>query len=74
MHNLLKIENMNGLARDVSSHAVISTSKETFQDYRRRKNLAEMQLNESKRQQEEIDSLKQDISEIKSMLQALMKR
>jgi hypothetical protein len=74
MHNLIKIESSNSLARDLSSHAVISTSKETFRDYHRRKTLAEQQMNESKKQQDEIDALKNDISEIKTMLQTLIKR
>lgn len=67
MHNLIKIENMNGLARDPSSHAVISTSDEAFRDYHKRKSLAA-------KQQEEIDAMKQDIGEIKSMLEALLQR
>lgn len=67
MHNLVKIENMKGLARDISSHAVISTSEEVFNDYHKRKSIAT-------KQQEEINAMKQDIGEIKSMLQALIKR
>lgn len=67
MRNLVKIENMNGLARDTSSHAVISTSDEVFNDYHKRKSLAS-------KQQEEINAMKQDIGEIKSMLQALVQR
>jgi hypothetical protein len=67
MRNLVKIENMNGLARDTSSHAVISTSDEVFNDYHKRKSLAS-------KQQEEINAMKQDIGEIKSMLQALIQR
>ena len=67
MRNLVKIENMNGLARDTSSHAVISTSEEVFNDYHKRKSLAA-------KQQEEINAMKQDIGEIKSVLQALMQR
>lgn len=58
---------MKGLARDMSSHAVISTSEEVFADYQKRKSLAA-------KQQEEINTLKKDISEIKSMLQALTQR
>lgn len=74
MHNLVKIDNMNGLARDISSHAVVATSKEAFDDYRKRKALASQRADEMKRQQEEIDKLKQDIGEIKNMLQELIKR
>ena len=74
MHNYVKIENMNGLARDLSSHAVISTSVEAFDEYQRRKALASQKTNELKKQQEEIDMLKRDIGEIKHMLQEILKR
>lgn len=74
MHNLIKIENVNGLARDVSSHAVISTSTEAYESYKIRKSLAANKKSEIEKQQEQIDIMKQDISEIKTMLQALIKR
>lgn len=74
MHDLVKIESMNGMARDISSHAVISTSTEAFEDYQRRKALAIERNSVLQKQQEEINALKDNLEEIKQMLQALIKR
>ena len=74
MHNYVKIESDNSLARDVSSHAVISVSADKVNDYRDRKRIAEQKASLLSRQQEEIDQMKDDIQEIKSMLLALLQR
>lgn len=74
MPDFVKIENMNGMARDISSHAVISTSTEMFQDYQRRKALAMERDAILQQQQEQINALKDSLEEIKQMLQAFIKR
>ena len=74
MHNLVQIESDNSLARDISSHAVIALSSDKANEYYTRKKIAEAKANELARQQQEIDGLKNDIQEIKSMLQALLQR
>ena len=74
MHNLVQIENDNSLARDMSSHAVISMSPEKVDHYKARKKIAEQLALQNIRQQQEIDTLKDDIKEIKSMLHALLQR
>lgn len=74
MHNLVQIEGDSSLARDISSHAVIAVSADKANDYHARKKIAEQKANELARQQQEIDGLKNDIQEIKSMLQALLQR
>lgn len=74
MHNLVQIENDKELARDISSHAVIAISSEKADSYRARRKVAEQQALEAHRQQQEIDNLKDDIKEIKTMLKALLQR
>lgn len=76
MHNqvLVQIENNNSLARDITSHAVIAVSADKANDYHARKKIAEAKASELARQQQEIDGLKNDIHEIKTMLQALLQR
>lgn len=74
MHDFVKIESMNGMARDISSHAVISTSAETFEDYHKRRQIARQKSGIIEKQQAEINELKEDLKEIKQMLQALIKR
>jgi hypothetical protein len=74
MHNIVEIEGDKTLARDISSHAVITVSPDKLNDYKARKRIAEQKSNELARQQEEIEELKDDIKQIKSMLQALLQR
>lgn len=74
MHNIVEIEGDKTLARDISSHAVITVSPDKLNDYQARKRIAEQKSNELARQQEEIEELKDDIKQIKSMLQALLQR
>lgn len=74
MHNLVKIESDSNLARDMSSHAVIVMSDEKLKDYYAKRKIAENRDNLMMSQQKEIDTLKNDISEIKQMLEVLIKR
>lgn len=74
MHNLVKIDSMEGLARDVSSHAVISTSSDKINEYQTRKKLLQDREYTLIQQQKQIDSLNSDIQDIKLMLQALLQR
>jgi hypothetical protein len=74
MHNIVEIEGDKTLARDISSHAVITVSPDKLNDYQSRKRIAEQKASELARQQEEIEELKDDIKQIKSMLQALLQR
>jgi hypothetical protein len=74
MHNLVQIESDNSLARDMSSHAVLTINPDKINDYYARKKIAEEKYNKLSRQQQEIDALKGDIKEIKTMLLALLQR
>jgi glucan phosphorylase len=74
MHNIVEIEGDKTLARDISSHAVITVSPDKLNDYQARKRIAEQKASELALQQEEIEELKDDIKQIKSMLQALLQR
>jgi hypothetical protein len=74
MHNIVEIEGDKTLARDISSHAVITVSPDKLNEYQVRKRIAEQKANELARQQEEIEELRDDIKQIKSMLQALLQR
>lgn len=74
MRNLVQIESDSSLARDISSHAVITMSDEKIKDYQAKRKIAESRESLMMSQQREIDTLKNDISEIKQMLQVLIKR
>jgi phage-related minor tail protein len=74
MHNLVQIEDNNELLRDVSSHAVLASSNKKILDYKAKKMAAEQQSAILRKNQEEIASLKNDMSEIKEMINLLLKR
>ncbi len=74
MHNLIEIENNKELLRDVSSHAIVASSNKKILDYTAKKIAAEQQALILKQNQEEITSLKNDMREIKEMINLLLKR
>lgn len=73
MHDFVKIENNEGLVRDMRTNAIISTSSDKISDYRAKKIAAEQRDSIIKKNQEEINDMKKDISDIKEMLTQLLK-
>ena len=65
MDKYIKVEGKTGLARDPRSGAIINTNKTEIAQSRNRKKLW-------KEQQEEISTLKNDISVMKEMLAKLL--
>jgi len=68
----LKVEGYTGLARDVSSKAIINTSRseyDTYMDSMKQRKKERDQLRDTVR---EINSLKCEMHEIKSLLMQLM--
>lgn len=74
MHNQVAIENEIGMVRDMSSHAVLCNVKHKILDYNAKRQAAEQRDTLIKNHEEQINSLKNDISSIKDMLTALMQR
>ena len=70
----VKIENANGLVRDMSSGAVLNTNQTDYENYLNRKRQSELSKEQTSKQVEEINNLKNEISEIKQMLLALMNK
>jgi hypothetical protein len=70
----VKIENKDGLIRDMSSGAVLNTNRTDYENYLTRKRQAELVKEQASKQVEEINNLKNELSEIKQMLLALMNK
>ena len=70
----VKIENKDGLIRDMSSGAVLNTNRTDYENYLTRKKQAELAKEQTTKQVEEINNLKNELSEIKQMLLALMNK
>jgi len=64
-----KIIDRPDLIRDMDSKAVLATDLDRYQQHKQRKHFLKNVMNQS----EEIESLKQDVSEIKEMLSQLLK-
>lgn len=70
----LKVTGHDKLVRDATSRAIVNTSKEEYNNYiiARQRALQQKELIET--QQKELDSLKSDVSEIKSLLKQLLEK
>lgn len=73
MHNFVKIENNEALVRDIRTNAVINSSKDKIADYNAKKSAAIARDLAIKQNQQEINDMKKDISDIKEMLTLLLK-
>lgn len=65
--DLIKVENMSGLARDKNSGAVLNINTSAVHQARKAKE-------KRKKEREEIESLKQDVKEIKHMLTQIVEK
>lgn len=74
MRDYVKIENRDGLCRDLSSGAVINTNNDEYENHMR-KRAADKKIREQVQQNaKEINELKSDISEIKQLLISLVNK
>ena len=71
--NYLKVSGHENLVRDMSSKAVINTRMVEYEEYMARRRAKEEEKHLIVKQTEEINNLKSEISEIKQMLQMLIK-
>jgi hypothetical protein len=73
MAQLLQVEGNTSLARDVSSNAILNTDVSSYNNYLKNKEIALSRKNQIERQADDINMLKQDMTEIKEMLTMLIK-
>lgn len=67
-HKYLKVKDRPDLVRDVESKAILSTDLRALQEHREKKRLFKQLLEKTN----EVDQLKNDVQEIKAMLQQLL--
>jgi len=70
---LVKIKDKDGLARDISSGAVINTNATDYMNYMAKMNAQKSLQEKISANFDDIQSLKTDITEIKQMLTMLIK-
>jgi len=70
----LKVEGHESLVRDVKSNAIINTNISEYQIYMKRVRAREQQGDEIRSAVKEINNLKAELREIKSLLQEVIKK
>lgn len=71
---LVKIEGKDGLVRDISSGAILNTNRTDYENFLERKRQEKASKEQIAQQAEEINSIKNEIGEIKQMLLALLNK
>ena len=72
MSDYLKVEGYNNLVRDTKSHAIINTDRTAYQMAKKRAADAQRQRDEIRNASREINNIKCEMHEIKSMLKTLL--
>ena len=72
--DLIPVENREGWFRDPESHAVVNCNKSQYEQYMASYNKREKKEKSFNTLQNDVDGLKSDISDIKSLLQHLVER
>lgn len=70
----LKVEGHPGLVRDSATKAIIHSDKSSYDAYLAEKNFREKVAKSSQVTQEDLQSVKQEINEIKNMMYALFQK
>ncbi len=73
MSKFLKVEGHSDLVRDNRSHAIINTNKSAYDNAKKRAEEAQRQRDEIRETNREINNLKCEMHEIKSLLKQLVK-
>ena len=74
MSDYIKVQGHSNLVRDVNSHAIINKDKNAYHLAKRRAEEAQRQRDEIRGASREINNLKCEMHEIKSMLKTLLER
>ena len=74
MSEYIQVEGHNNLVRDTNSHAIINKDKNAYNLAKRRAEEAQRQRDEIRGATREINNLKCEMHEIKSMLKTLLER
>jgi len=70
----LKVEGFENLERDVKTNAIVNTSKNEYAIYMKRMKVREQQSDQIRSAIKEINTLKQELFEIKNLLKKVIKK
>jgi len=74
MNDYIKVQGYSGLVRDTNTNAIINKDKSAYNLAKRRAEEAQRQRDEIRGATREINNLKCEMHEIKSMLKTLLER
>lgn len=74
MHNYLKVEGSDSLIRDMSTHAIINTNSSEYENYMRQRNRSLSQIEKLEQHDVDINTIKRDLVEIKSLIMSLVNK
>ena len=70
----IPVEGKIGLYRDSDSTAIINRDKKAYLDYMKRKKIAKTKNGELNQMKEDLDNVKGELGEIKSLLSTLVQK
>jgi hypothetical protein len=68
VHNYLKVSGNDSLVRDVSTLAIINNNSTEYDNYIKKRNMVESQQSTILRHSDDINTIKQELNEIKQLL------
>lgn len=68
MQGFVKVQDKEGLVRDLSSGAIINTNTSEYENYVRKRNAAKQLREDLDKQSKEINNIKNELGEIKQLL------
>lgn len=74
MTNFLKVEGNDSLVRDVRTKAIINANNSEYENYIKQRNITKSRKDQIQQNTDEINSIKEDLSEIKSLLLSLLQK
>jgi len=72
MNNFLKVEGHASLVRDTATGAILNNNRTEYEEYLDRKRKAEAREAEISQHTEDINNIKNELSDIKQLLQQLV--
>lgn len=72
--NFVKVKNTDGLVRDMSTGAILNNNTSEYKAYLAQKDRLNKQKEQSARQEEDINNLKNELSDIKQLLLDLLEK
>ncbi len=72
MNDYIKVKDSDALLRDQKSNAIVNDSKYEYDKYMRLKKQKQDEMNRVNKIEDEVDTIKNDVNEIKNLLKSFI--